>query len=362
MANDGGVCFAIGNREQHNEEGKPWYDTTQGIRGALASLETFTELVSERHTAGYTRKERLNEFYVLGRYSLDTCGNCGKLLDWIPKDNLPDLPDVMSRDAFWAYMKTNAKDGEKTAVSSSMTSDLPFGNIICSVCKKGWTIHNCHDTVVVHKTEVFPLADFEGKTLRDVKTAYRKRKDAHYQMQDDILVRNDRFIDLSPKYPGETEEWKQRLVKNERGWVSTRDGINDDYVIQTGDEGFFNVWTYYHHSCNRLNLAFTEETYFRDVFAKAGFNVAVLHHLPNGYCPCDKCAPWFKVETEVGPITLGWRKRVINIDWSKTPHKGKNIPALFSDEDVTKDNTSIHAWGQDKAIEYLSKIRVALSA
>ncbi|MFA5994350.1 MAG: hypothetical protein WC823_05315, partial [Parcubacteria group bacterium] len=313
MGVDNGFQFAIGGQQDYDENGRPWYDTKQGVEDSLSTLAGFSNLISERRMAGYERKERLNEFYVLGRYSLDTCGNCGKMMEWIPKENIPHLPDVMTRDEFWAYVKENVKDAENVSVSIGMGSDLPWGDIVCPVCKKGWTIHDCHDTVVARREEVLPLADFIGKTLSEVKASYATKKDAHYRMQSDILIRNDKHINLALK-PGYTT-----LKENEGGWLGSRDGITNEYVIQDGDDGFFNVWSYYHSTCNHLYRAFKEEKNFRDIFAKAGFIFPVFHHLPNGYSSRGVGAPWFRVETEIGTITLGWRKRVVNIDWSELP-------------------------------------------
>ena len=183
-------------------------------------------------------------------------------------------------------------------------------------------------------------------------------------MQSDILIRNDRFIDLSPKYPDAEKEWQKGLLANEMGWVSERDGITDDYVIQEEDEGRFSVWKYYHSICNREDLKIFEEQRFREVFTQAGFKINYMDAISNQYCPCDGCAPWFVVETEFGPITIGWRKRVISIDWSEsiqTDAHAREITAQFEGENVTKGSTSIHAWGWDKAKEYLSRIRQTLA-
>lgn len=357
-----GVRFAIGKQKGYDEKGKPWYDTKRGIKGALASLNDFMELVSERHKAGYDRGERMNEFYVLGRYWMDTCGNCGKISGWIPKEQVPDLPGVMTREEFWDYVKENIPDADKVCISSGANSELPYDGVICPVCEKGWTIQNCHDTVPVHKTEVYPLADFIGKTLSDVKEHLAKKTDALYRMQDDIMIRNDRFIDLSPKYPNPKADWEKGIVKNEQGWVSARDGIDDGYIIKGGDEGYFNVWTYYHGECNRLHLARREEMKFREIFESAGYRYVILHQIPNKYCPCRVCAPWFRVDTELGTFEIGWRKRVININWSNVSSDGRNLISLFRKEDVTKGSDYIHAWSWEKAQEYLSKIREALTA
>jgi hypothetical protein len=86
-------------------------------------------------------------------------------------------------------------------------------------------------------------------------------------------------------------------------------------------------------------------------------NPIFVEEIPNGYCSdyCCKHLPWFIVTTSVGRIKIGWRKRVINIDWSET--KGtKTSEELFKDENVTKDTRLIHAWGADDAKGYVEAI------
>lgn len=364
------IWFSIGNDSFSNEAGRHWYDTKAGITKAIKTLAGLVNLISARQEAGYQRQERLNEFYILGRYWLDTCGNCAKAIGKAPKDVIPDMPDVLTNDEFWAY--TQALFILKSfSLSFSLGDDsIPLPSLKCTVCGKQWDVQNCHDTVVWHKTEVFPLTEFVGKTLGEVKDFFKQKDDAIYRMQPDIIIRNEKNIDLSPKYAEPKDDWEKKQVKNEHGWLSERDGITDDYVIQAGDEGFFNIWTYYHQACNRKHLHQQEELRFKDIFEKAGFKDIRMASLPNEYCPCDHCAPWFNVNTEFGTIKIGWRKRVINIDWSlleqtlkecgKLPKK--NILSLFKKEDVTKEETLIHAWGWEKAEEYLTKIHDLLAA
>ena len=61
------------------------------------------------------------------------------------------------------------------------------------------------------------------------------------------------------------------------------------------------------------------------------------------------------VTTQKGRIKLGWRKRVINIDWSESDIDldGNEI---FKDERVTTGDKYVHAWSYEKAIEYLTKL------
>lgn len=82
-----------------------------------------------------------------------------------------------------------------------------------------------------------------------------------------------------------------------------------------------------------------------------------VEELPNGYCSkgCCKHLPWFRVMTRIGPVEIGWRKRVIHIDWSNSMLKIK-AEDLFPQENTTKGDFYIHAWGIDKAREYVTKI------
>jgi len=250
------IQFSIDrNPASHSEVGRPWYDTTEGIRQSLTSLAALNSLIAARHAAGYQRNERMNEFFIFGRFSLDTCGNCSKAKGYVPKDDMPEIPDVMTRDEFWKYIKAHSRRGEDTMVSFAMGSEIPNENILCSYCGKSWEANTCHDTATFHSTEVYPLGEFVGKTLSEVKAAYAAKTDATYFMQPDILVRNDRNIDLSLKYPGTEKDWEKTIVVNERGWMSKRDGITDEYVIQAGDEGFFNVWKYFHGECHLKSVA-----------------------------------------------------------------------------------------------------------
>ena len=82
-----------------------------------------------------------------------------------------------------------------------------------------------------------------------------------------------------------------------------------------------------------------------------------VEEIPNGYCSdyCCRHLPWFIVTTNIGKIKIGWRKRVLEIDWSGTVNK-RTAEQLFPAEDVTKSGCSIHAWGYDAAALYLQKI------
>lgn len=95
------------------------------------------------------------------------------------------------------------------------------------------------------------------------------------------------------------------------------------------------------------------------IFLLAGIRVDSLDELPNNYWPrvpeYQKLRdenPWWLMHTELGMIVIGWRKRVISINWTRT-----GIQTVVTGDDVTKDETSVHAWTYAKAVEYLTKLK-----
>lgn len=93
------------------------------------------------------------------------------------------------------------------------------------------------------------------------------------------------------------------------------------------------------------------EQHFRAVFLLANMPFTDVFPIQNGYCSRDCCQdrPWFLFRTEHGLIKIGWRKRVIAIDWSDT-----GLRKVISKDDVTMSTYDIHAWGYGKAVTYLS--------
>jgi hypothetical protein len=80
--------------------------------------------------------------------------------------------------------------------------------------------------------------------------------------------------------------------------------------------------------------------------------IGELRELPNQYWKEPGCHPWWFVRTHPGWIEIGWRKRVISIDWSDTPIRG-----IVTQDDLTKSQIMVHAYSMEKALEYLTTLR-----
>jgi hypothetical protein len=90
------------------------------------------------------------------------------------------------------------------------------------------------------------------------------------------------------------------------------------------------------------------------VFLLADIDVEKSWNIENGYYGRE--ADWLLVKTDLGLITIGWRKRVISIDWAET-----GISYLVEDN-VTKEETMCHAYSYDKAVRYLRGLKEAKPA
>ncbi len=97
------------------------------------------------------------------------------------------------------------------------------------------------------------------------------------------------------------------------------------------------------------------------LFLLAGFGVSRTKPLIDGYFygaddprffENPPRQTWWFVKTEIGWVEIGWRKKVISIDWSDT-----DIRAVITNDDVTKEAHFVHAWSIEKALEYLKALK-----
>jgi hypothetical protein len=358
---------------------QPWYDSRKGIEDSVLTLDGLNLLYKERHAAGYRRKEQLSDWLILGLFHLDRCGNfcrgMNSRLDKTLKASLEsrglDVPAVLTWDEATAVQRTLPKDDQHWSFNL-MRPDLPPPLMVCPCCAKGWSVESLENVYVTddQMKNIAIEAPHIGKTRAEVQALFNALHDAEYYIRTSIV--NPRFIDLSPKYTPEEcakDEWMRDQVKNKQGYISEGDfkaicpdNDPDMYVYQAGDVAQFCVWTYYHKTCYRRKIAADTEAKFKQLFDKAGLDVLHMVNIQNEYWGDEIYAtPWFIVQADTFKMKIGWRKRVISIE-IMDPDKAIHLGLLFKDEDVTKEASLIHAWGYDKAEEYLRKINEHLRA
>lgn len=93
------------------------------------------------------------------------------------------------------------------------------------------------------------------------------------------------------------------------------------------------------------------------LFEMAGFDVKSVHELPNGYWPesyveLRRDNPWWLMETQIGLMKIGWRKRVIQITWTDTAVRG-----IVTTDEVTRETDLVHAYSYAKALQYLTDLK-----
>ena len=95
-------------------------------------------------------------------------------------------------------------------------------------------------------------------------------------------------------------------------------------------------------------------------------NYVYIEEIPNGYCSRGCCAffPWFIVTTPIGRIKIGWRKRVIHLEWTDSAIK-QDAKAIFPGEEAwpgyetTQYDKVIHAHSYEAAAKYIERLFIA---
>lgn len=98
----------------------------------------------------------------------------------------------------------------------------------------------------------------------------------------------------------------------------------------------------------------------RSMLRVAGIKYRSLYQLENRYWPKAYVneranSPWWLIVLDQGEIVIGWRKRVISINWSATPFR-----KIVTEDNVTKGEDHVHAYSMFKATEYLVSLKACM--
>lgn len=145
-----------------------------------------------------------------------------------------------------------------------------------------------------------------------------------------------------------------------QGWTLTVESLEDQEYWDSHEE-----WV--HLSCSVRYAALQERDMWYGALIEAGIRFHGFEEIPNEYCPNTPFygrRPWYRVALidSRRTLKLGRRKRVYSMEIeSAMPGAGlyslEQAQELLKAEDVTKeirpDGLLIHAWGRDKAREYV---------
>lgn len=139
--------------------------------------------------------------------------------------------------------------------------------------------------------------------------------------------------------------------------ISCNKDLSEDTIskIRTIGDNIYGALEYY-VATNTPDFSDTKREWIaelRNLFPSPIFS----REVPNQYCSQACCLhkPWLCVATSKGPITVGPRKRVIEISWDESDIT-RTADELFPEESVAKQGRSIRAWGMEKAKEYITKL------
>lgn len=331
---------------------EPWYNDPEQMKVLCRTLDTFDELLSARATAYRSNKEVLDCFIVRNTWYLDQFGQVSAMTPIRKYDEklktyfgiTLKVPDFLSLEDYRKCLPEGAEWGNVFGSGQG----LPQPHLICPECSRGWTMANSGNNSTVHEYLSVDLKYYVGHTLAELRADYR-RTDGVYTLQHEGLVRNDRWINMEPSSWGDP--------KNEKGWACSTDHPRadrpsvhyDDYVIQEGDETLFSVLKFYHKHC--LSDKVSNETLrnFKNSLEAAGFNVKSYYEVENKYGSEPYNGPWYMFQTQQGNVQAGWRKRVIDLDFSDV------APKFLVSDDVTKEEGSAHAWSYEMMTKYLTE-------
>lgn len=146
--------------------------------------------------------------------------------------------------------------------------------------------------------------------------------------------------------PGQLPTLEDRCASCGEGW--TLETMHDLVERRNGDLR--------HAHCNRMLVVLKETEIFRQILANAQIPVNDMFAIPNRYWSSEDAPPWFRVITPKGAIVLGWRKRVICLDWSRSAIEVGGVDVV-KDERITHGPRMCHCYGDEECTAALIRLR-----
>jgi len=276
--------------------GISWFDNPFAMIKYCDNLKDFHLLTEARSKACYVEGEKkamLECWIVLGEWLLDEFGQVSKITNinndfvLIPKEDWPEIPKVVSLHDFVKLFeeKLKPKIGYSAVFGGSFVSpDAVEEGINCCICGKEIVLEDI-PTLVSNRSVygefdemVELIGDVQGMSINEVNKALSKKLNASVH-------------------------------------VATKE--HQEFSKETFD--YFTYRTFKHGACHIHKLTIDTRDSFCNAVEDAGLEIYGYLPIENKYGSAEYNGPWYLISTQLGKgnLKLGWRKSVINIDYSE---------------------------------------------
>lgn len=307
------------------------YTTVEGVRKSLRSLKDFIQMLDERCEA--RSRHELNILVVNGKWYLDQFGQVGYLIlqDQNYRQISPDAPifaelgDVATEETFRTL-------GKKYQLNYQIVlggrGALPSEKTYCAHCGAHWHIDNLDDYCTQSKT--IPAAELMGHV--------------GYHIAEGLI----KYLIKEKK---EGRVGKDNTNTCAENFLTERTGRQWTIYSDNDKVSYYAFTKYYHNKCHDEVIRQENITAFKDAFERAEFKVHGIIRTKNQYGSKDYRGDWFILDTDYGLIRVGWRKRVIEVDYSMIDNQFRPY---------TKETSGLgfeHVYGYEKLTEALIAFR-----
>lgn len=276
-----------------------YFNTTKGIINTVTGLTGLHKVIEDRRQFRKANPEAmLSEFVLMGWLILDKFGQINIIDQVVQKGTFTDISEEIREAMPFAISMTEFKklttkmnvDHWQVTINLDRNK-IPFVTTQCPCCKEGWSIHTLRD--VVAETSVFFADEIRSNISSDIRSEIATELSVLSQLENtklqapDVIARTLRRRTRS--------NWTV-ITKADKVHLYTRHDI-------------------YHRDCYQQTLHKTKCQEFEKVFRAAGINIFGQIRTKNEYGTESWKGPWFIFDTEYGPIKVGWRKRVIAVDY-----------------------------------------------
>lgn len=287
-----------------------WFDSEEGIKKSCSSLVEFNKLIEMRRAVITDRhnKDRsglLRDFLVHGDIVLSSDGSVSALREVAA--NYGDkrevltiaatVPEVILFSEFLKLVEESIKP--KLEWKHEFKLDIPKSYHVCQHCSQGWNVASLFDRV---------------------------------EIDSDIMDRNDliQAIGLETLMTIDELAKGNLLTFNQLLGEKLKTRVR---VYELDDEGCFKEATilkFAHKGCQIKAVTGINRKLFEKAIDDSGLMSTGSIRIPNEYGTTLIHGKWFLFDTDFGLIKIGWRKHVIEVDYSEID------PEYIADTDLTK--------------------------